>query len=271
MNNGLEKIRVVTYNIHKCRGLDQRRSPQRIARVLTEVDADLIALQEVVNDPGGGLEREQARYLASSLGLQHYCFEPARRLRGSPYGNAILSRYPVRASYNYKLAWKRQEPRACLRVDLAFNGRLALHIFNVHLGTSPWERKAQAQVLVSSTILNNPKLTEPRIVLGDFNDWMLGFASRLLAKHLVSADLRAHLQRCRTYPGLFPLVHLDHIYFDETLHLNCLSLHRSRTAIVASDHLPLVADFRWKRCALRPKATGIGGETYLEEPQQCAT
>jgi endonuclease/exonuclease/phosphatase family metal-dependent hydrolase len=251
MSQALERMRVVTYNIHKCRGLDQRRSPQRIAKVLAELNADLIALQEVVNDPGGGLEKEQARYLASSLGLQYYCFEPARQFRGRPYGNAVLSRHPVRASYNYNLSWKRQEPRACMRVDLAINGRLGLHVFNVHLGTSPWERKAQAQILVSSSILNDPNLTEPRIMLGDFNDWMLGSPSRLLAKHLVSADIRAHLQRCRTYPGLFPFVHLDHIYFDETLHLECLSLHKSRTAMMASDHLPLVADLRWKTSALR--------------------
>jgi endonuclease/exonuclease/phosphatase family metal-dependent hydrolase len=256
MSRPLEGIRVVTYNIHKCRGLDQRRSPQRIARVLAEVDADLIALQEVVNDSSGKLEREQARYLASSLGLQHYCFEQARPLRGSPYGNAVLSRYPIWASYNHNISWKRQEPRACLRVDLAINGRLALHVFNVHLGTSPWERKAQAQMLVSSEILSNPQLTQPRIMLGDFNEWMLGSPSRLLANHLVSADLRIHLQRSRTYPGLFPFVHLDHIYFDETLHLECLSLHKSRTAMMASDHLPLVANLRRKESPVHQESKG---------------
>lgn len=122
-----------------------------------------------------------------------------------------------------------------------------LHIFNVHLGTTHSERQLQARALVSSQILNSPELTHPRIMMGDFNDWMQGPVSRLLASHLVSADLAAHLTRCRTYPGLLPVVHLDHIYFDVSLHLECLKLHRSRTALMASDHLPLLAEFRLPR------------------------
>ena len=81
-------------------------------------------------------------------------------------------------------------------------------------------------------------------MLGDFNEWTHGLASRLLGEELESADLRQHLRTRRTYPGAFPLLHLDHIYYDRTLRLARLALHRSRTALVASDHLPLVADFR---------------------------
>jgi endonuclease/exonuclease/phosphatase family metal-dependent hydrolase len=81
-------------------------------------------------------------------------------------------------------------------------------------------------------------------MLGDFNDWTQGPVSRLLAGHLVSADLMAHLKRRRTYPGFLPMVHLDHIFFDASLQLESLKLLRSRTALVASDHLPLIAEFR---------------------------
>ncbi|MEK6288314.1 MAG: phospholipase D-like domain-containing protein [Acidobacteriota bacterium] len=70
---------------------------------------------------------------------------------------------------------------------------------------------------------------------------------RLLASHLTSADIRAHLQRSRTYPGVLPFLHLDHIYFDDLLDLERITLHKSRAALVASDHLPLVADFRIQR------------------------
>lgn len=69
----------------------------------------------------------------------------------------------------------------------------------------------------------------------------------LLASHLTSADIRAHLQRSRTYPGALPFLHLDHIYFDDLLDLERIMLHKSRAALVASDHLPLVADFRIQR------------------------
>jgi endonuclease/exonuclease/phosphatase family metal-dependent hydrolase len=83
-------------------------------------------------------------------------------------------------------------------------------------------------------------------VLGDFNEWTRGLATRLLAEELESADIRHHLRRRSTYPGPLPFLHLDHVYHDPALELVTLRLHRSRTALVASDHLPLVADFRIK-------------------------
>jgi endonuclease/exonuclease/phosphatase family metal-dependent hydrolase len=123
-------------------------------------------------------------------------------------------------------------------------GGALVHVFNVHLGTAFLERRHQGRMLVGPEILCNPELHGPRLVLGDFNEWTYGLASRLLASHLQSVDIRYHLSRARTYPGALPLLHLDHVYFDPSLELERLMLHRSRTALIASDHLPLVADFR---------------------------
>ncbi len=81
--------------------------------------------------------------------------------------------------------------------------------------------------------------------MGDFNEWTQGLATRVLRSHLVSADVRAHLQRSRTYPGVLPMFHLDHIYYDPILHLERLTLWRTPKALVASDHLPLVGEFKW--------------------------
>ena len=80
-------------------------------------------------------------------------------------------------------------------------------------------------------------------MLGDFNEWTTGLATRLLRSHLVSADVRSHLQRSRTYPGILPFLHLDHIYSDPDLHLERRAVHRTRRALVTSDHLPLVGEF----------------------------
>ena len=71
-------------------------------------------------------------------------------------------------------------------------------------------------------------------------------ATRLLRQHLESVDVRMHLQRSRTYPGVLPFLHLDHIYYDRALELERLVLCRTRKALVASDHLPLVGEFRWE-------------------------
>ena len=84
----------------------------------------------------------------------------------------------------------------------------------------------------------------PRILLGDFNEWVRGLTTKLMSSHLKSADLKLHLRRSRTYPGVLPFLHLDHIYYDDHLTVENLHLHRSRTSLIASDHLPLVADFK---------------------------
>jgi endonuclease/exonuclease/phosphatase family metal-dependent hydrolase len=123
-------------------------------------------------------------------------------------------------------------------------GKTLVHVFNVHLGTSYRERRQQGMRLVSEAILLSGRFAGPRLVLGDFNEWATGLTTRLLRGHLRSVDVRQHLRRRRTYPGLLPLVHLDHIYHDPELELTALRLHRTRRALMASDHLPLVAEFR---------------------------
>jgi endonuclease/exonuclease/phosphatase family metal-dependent hydrolase len=209
--------------------------------VLRETEADIIALQEVLSFGNSSRERHQARFIAEELEMNYHVGEN-RLHRGGSYGNVVLSRLPQQNARNYDITWSGRERRGCLRVDFQLNGTL-LHIFNVHLGTAFIERRHQARVLVSNEIVNNPDLDGSRIVLGDFNEWTRGLASRLLSAHLESADVRHHLQRARTYPGVFPFLHLDHVYYDSTLELKRLTLHKTRTALVASDHLPLVADF----------------------------
>lgn len=238
-------LRVVTYNIHKCRGLDRRVRPERIAMVLRETKADIIALQEVLSVAGRERERHQARFIAEELGMNYEVGEN-RRLDGGAYGNAVLSRLPLRAVHNYDITWRGRERRGCLRADIQLDDERTLHVFNIHLGTAFLERRHQARQLIGGGILRQAELTGARIVLGDFNEWTHGLASRLLAEHFKSADIRHHLRRARTYPGILPLLHLDHVYYDQALVLEQLTLHRSRTALVASDHLPLVADFHWR-------------------------
>jgi endonuclease/exonuclease/phosphatase family metal-dependent hydrolase len=241
-------MRIVTYNVHKCRGMDRREHPARIVEVLRETEADIIALQEVLSIEGSTRERHQARYLAEELEMNYHIGEN-RRLHGGAYGNVILSRLPVSDARNYDITWSGRERRGCLRADVPVNAggkETLLHVFNIHLGTAFIERRHQARKLISDEILNDKKLEGARVALGDFNEWTKGLATRLLGTHLQSADVRHHLKRARTYPGVLPFLHLDHIYYDDALELKRLTLHKSRTALVASDHLPLVADFHFK-------------------------
>jgi len=167
-----------------------------------------------------------------------------RAFSGGSFGNVVFSRFPLLETCKYDLSVRGREARGCMRVDIEL-GRGPLHVFNVHLGTNFFERRYQGRRLIAPELLRHNGIAGPRLVLGDFNEWTRGLASRLLATHLESADLRHHLERSKTYPGLLPFMHLDHIYHDRELRLERLVLHRTRTALLASDHLPLYADFAW--------------------------
>jgi len=241
----VNKFRIVTYNVHKCVGVDRRLNPLRIISVLNEINADIVALQEVLCIHGRNSEDDQAHFIARALGF-HYCMGHNRELKGGVYGNLVLSRFPLLGSVNHDISVAGREERGCLRVDVDLGKESKLHIYNVHLGTSFIERQRQARKLIDESILRDARLPGTRIMLGDFNEWTRGLVTRLLNEHFKSGDIRLHLKRSRSYPGLLPFMHLDHIYFDETLELEHAGLHRSRTSLLASDHLPIFADFRFR-------------------------
>jgi endonuclease/exonuclease/phosphatase family metal-dependent hydrolase len=248
-------FRITTYNAHSCRGLDTRTRPERVAAVLGETEADIIALQEVWSAGGEESEREQVSRIADTLGLK-YCFGGNWSRGGGVYGNAIMSRWRLHTERNYDISVNGRERRGCLRADVMVEDVALLHVFNVHFGLSLNERQYQARKLVSDGILADPALTGLRVVLGDFNDWTRGLTQHFLKAEFQSADVRRHLRRARTYPGWLPLFHLDHIYYDNALEIKHLRLHRSRAALIASDHLPLVADFRLRL----PAVSSVSGE-----------
>ena len=231
-------LRVATYNIHRCRGLDGRTNPARTAEVIRAIDADVVALQEVIG--AGPSSAGHAEELGALLGMG-WVMAPVRHLRGSQFGNVVLSRLPIRDHTQYDLSWKTCEARGCQRVDVQV-GSHTLHLYNVHLGTAFLERRHQAGRL--SAIVHDKRVGRPKVVLGDFNEWMRGLATQMLTERLQSIDLRKHLRRRRTYPGVFPVLHLDHIYYEGHVEVARVEMPRTRLALMASDHLPLVAELK---------------------------
>ena len=234
-------IRIATYNIHRCRGLDRRTMPARIAGVIREMNADVIALQEVIG--AGPAGPGQAEEIGAALGMG-WVMHSVRMLRNHHFGNVVLSRFPVVHHGHYELTWRTCEERACQRADLDLGDEAVLHIYNVHLGTAVLERRYQAARLAA--FVHDHRIKGPKVILGDFNEWMKGLATKTLSALFQSVDIAAHLKRRRTYPGLFPVLHLDHIYYEGDVTVRNLELVRTRQALVASDHLPLVADLTIK-------------------------
>lgn len=241
----MHRFRIATYNIHKGRGLDGRVRIERIARVLEQINADIVALQEVVSHEGRSIEDHQASYLAERLGRFHIIGE-TRKHRGGVYGNVTLSRWKFESARHIDLSVPRREERGVLRTDIYARGRL-LHIFNVHLGTAHRERRTQAVRLIDEDLLRAIDISGPRIVLGDFNEWTHGLVTRTLSSEFHLMDLGDYLPRTRAYPAVLPFLHLDHIYLDHHLGIENAFFYRTRLSMLASDHLPLVVDLSLKR------------------------
>ena len=239
----MSSFRIATYNIHKCKGFDRRTSPQRIIDILATLDADILCLQEVVDAPSAGPLFDQASEIARGLPAYDFCFGTNRPLHGGNYGNMTLTRLPLRQHRNHNLSHAQREERGVLQADIELPGGPVLHIFNVHLGTGHYERRAQGSRLLSPHILGHPDLVHPRLILGDFNEWTRGLTTKLLEDRFSTFRPEHAFKIPRTFPGLLPILSLDYFYYDPPLDLRASRLIRSPAALLASDHLPLVADF----------------------------
>jgi endonuclease/exonuclease/phosphatase family metal-dependent hydrolase len=237
------RFRVATYNIHKCRGFDRRTSPERIIAVIKQLDADILCLQEVVDAPDGPQIFDQAGMIARALPEYAWCFGTNRPSHGGNYGNMTLTRLPLRHWKNHNLTHRKREERGVLQAEIDIGSDRTVHVFNVHLGTSYTERRAQAAHLLSSEVLGQRELLEPRLVVGDFNEWTRGLTTKLLRRSFQTFRPQHWLRFPRTFPGMLPLLSLDHFYYEPPLELNDTRLFRNRQALVGSDHLPLVAEF----------------------------
>jgi endonuclease/exonuclease/phosphatase family metal-dependent hydrolase len=245
-------IRVVTYNIHHGRGIDGRYDLQRIAETIAAEHPHIVALQEIERYRLRSRREDQPRLLAKQLGM-YYCFASVRDHRhtdlhaAAAYGNAILSKYPIRSTSHFDLSVPgAREPRGCLHAFLDTPWG-PLHVFCVHLGLSYSERTQQMARLASEEIIYNPRLTPaPALVLGDFNNWWPVRTARRIQKHFKNACHVTGKKRLRTFGQPLTFLALDYIY--ATHDVDILRCYVARTALarIASDHRPLVCDLRLK-------------------------
>jgi len=242
------KFRVLSYNIHRAIGVDRRFRPERIVAIIDNYKPDLVLLQEVDEGAPRSRELDLAHELAVALNLPYHAVGHNVTLRKGRYGNATLSRFPILSERNIDLTidlWKR---RGCQHtaISLAPDGRHSrtLDVFNLHLGLSAGQRARQVELLARSGEMTALAPDAACLVGGDFNDWRSLLVPFLTGgMNFRSATDSSTGRPLRTYPSFFPRGPLDRIYYRGPLHLLHATRCRLQLSRLASDHLPIVADF----------------------------
>jgi len=228
----MPSLRLATYTIHCGIGRDGRFSPRRIRDVLTEIDADVIALQEVESRAAG---IDMLAWLAKETGFCAVWGATLMTAEGH-YGNGLLARFPIAHVEQIDLTWERREPRNAIVADLDCGGE-RIRVVATHLGLRPAERRHQIQTLLP---LFSERPDDRAVLAGDVNEWMLwGRPLRWLHRHFVETPA------IRTFPAWCPLLPLDRLWTHPGSILREVKVHATPTAREASDHLPLVASLQW--------------------------
>lgn len=237
----VETFRLMTYNVHSCIGMDGRLSPDRIARIIAHHAPDVVALQEIeVRCERTGCV-DQVEKIARKLEMEFH-FHPSFLIEDGAFGNALLSRFPIRDMKRGplpRIAALGAEPRGVLSAVLDVNGRL-VRMVNTHLSIWPVERVLQARALKSEWAVS-PQM--PLVLCGDFNALPLSGVHRIISGVLSDAQgPRATWKAHNTWAGYYPVVRIDHVFISEGL--RALKAEAPATALErnASDHLPLIVD-----------------------------
>lgn len=233
-------LRVLSYNIHHGEGLDGRIDLPRIAQVITDARADLVALQEVDR----GVPRSQRLDLPAELGRLTGltpCFEKNIPYQGGDYGNAILTRFPIKSSRNthYKMLRPREQ-RGLLQVVLDVQGRDVV-LMNTHLDYRPDDTERVANVAELQAAVAAAGAGTPVIVCGDFNATPGSRPHAGVETFL--ADVWSLVGRGDgfSFPARAPAKRIDYIWISrKTIEPVRMEVLRSE----ASDHLPLLAELR---------------------------
>lgn len=226
-------LRVATYNVHECVGNDGRHDPDRIATVVTELDADIVALQEFTYPASVALETRSPVGL-TMLDRYECALGPTRQTRKQEcFGNALFTRHPIVEVHRIDLSMEKREPRGALAATVEVGGTL-VHVLAAHLGLRVRERRFQVRQILK--YLDSVRHTF-FVVLGDFNDWLPGRS----VVHVLD-DRLGQQTRLASFPASCPIVPLDRIWVHPTRALRRIFTHATPTARLASDHLPVVAD-----------------------------
>ncbi|MDR6984852.1 endonuclease/exonuclease/phosphatase family metal-dependent hydrolase [Rheinheimera pacifica] len=245
-----DTLRVMTYNVHSCIGLDGKVDVERVARVIAQARPDVVALQELDVGRDRSLGLDQAQLIARYLEMEFH-FHPAMHMEEERYGDAILTHLPLRLVKAGPLPGltdkPKLEPRGAIWAAVQFNGQ-EVQIINTHLGLQPRERLAQIECLLGKDWLGHADCRGPVILCGDLNAQPNSEVCQRIKVQLHDAQtaLKPH-RPAGTFPSRFAALRIDHIFVSKELTVTGIEIPGTQLAKVASDHLPLLAQLRLPR------------------------
>ena len=237
-------LRVMTYNIHSCRGLDGKVRPERVARVINEFDPDVVAIQEVDSHRPRSGRQDQPGKIAEHLRMEH-AFHAMLEEEEGHYGIAVFSRFPFEIFRSDLLTPARsgREARGAIWLRVLPEEKTPFHFINTHFGLGRRERRRQAADLLGSDWLEGIPKNEPVVLCGDFNSSPRSKFYRNTSKRLADVWRTPGIGSPQPgFPSMKPLVRLDHIFVSTHFKVESVEVLQTWNAAVASDHLPLCAE-----------------------------
>jgi endonuclease/exonuclease/phosphatase family metal-dependent hydrolase len=234
---------IMTYNAHSSIGRDGIISPQRIAKVIDQCNPDIVALQELDAGRARTGMTDQAHLIALTLNMTYH-FHSSLQLEEGEYGNAVLSRFPIRLvkagpvpSEPYNDSFER---RGALWTEIDIHGR-KLQLIATHLGLNRNERRAQTEAILGPEWLSHTGCCNPVILCGDFNALPNSPVYRRITGNLNDAQRSFKERRPRgTWPVQFPILRIDHMFLSPDIKVHNVIVPKNPLTRIASDHLPLV-------------------------------
>jgi endonuclease/exonuclease/phosphatase family metal-dependent hydrolase len=225
-------IKFASYNIRKSIGTDRRRQPDRIMRILNEIDADVVALQEVDRRFG-----QRVTTLAPDLIVDHTGYMPVRfGIREQSlgwHGNVLLVKKSARVANLRRIELPAFEPRGAVMADVTV-GADTVRVVGMHLGLIGNWRLKQARAIVA--YLEKLEAQVPTVIMGDLNQWAQdgGCLEQFAVHHdVIPLGPSFHSRR--------PMLEFDRIIASRDFQLEAAGVHRSALARTGSDHLPVWA------------------------------
>lgn len=237
-------MRLLSYNIHKgIGGRDRRYRLERIIDVIENENPDLICLQEVARDTERARRHHQPKILTEFFQPSESLFQINVHWKRGGYGNMILSRWPVKRHHHISLRFNSKKPRGA-QMAVVQTPEGALHLVNWHLGLAERERQWQVAHLLKHHLFRESEHL-PTLITGDFNDWRNTLVNGAFSEHGFQLAT-SPVSRFLSFPAYMAVGALDKAFYRGEIHIRHARIVRTKTARIASDHLPLVIDFHLK-------------------------